>query len=148
MNHWSEISFTVKGVAHISEKKLNLTIKMKESCQFQIPLKNGKWNEEEFKDSIIQLLVRYKKELGIMLSYYYKDVGGLVEEVKLDSQITFTSPTSGYFKVSFDVVHFNACLDIHQLNQDCMILHMDLISHTNNIKITGPLWPEREPDEI
>lgn len=121
---------------------------MQESCQFQFPLKIGKWNKEEFQASIIQLLEQYKKDLGILLSYYYNEAGGLVEEVKLDSEITLTSPTSGYFRVSFDVVHFNACLDIHQLNKDFMILHMDLISDTNNLKISGPIWPEREPDEI
>jgi hypothetical protein len=121
---------------------------MQESCEFQLQVENNNWNEEEFEASVIQLLDGYKKDLGIFLSYYYKDTGGLVEDVKLDSKLTFTSPTTGYFKVSFNVVHFNACLDINQLNRDCMVLHMNLISDTNKIKISGPLWPEREPDEI
>lgn len=121
---------------------------MQESIQFQLPINNDNWKNEDLQSSLIQLLKRNKKEMGIMLSYYYKDEGGLVEEVNLEGGITMTSPTSGFFQVRFEVVYFNACLDIHHLNQDFMILHMDFNPDTNKIKIIGPLYPEREPDEI
>ena len=121
---------------------------MQESWEFHFPSKIGRWQEEDFKSSTIQVLERNKIDLGILLSYYYKNAGGLVEGVKLENEITMSSPTSGFFKVRFDVVHFNACLDIHQVNQDSMTLQMNLNTETDKLKITGPLWPEREPDEI
>lgn len=121
---------------------------MQESCEFQLQVINGHWNKEGFEASVIQLLDSHKKELAICLSYYYKSEGGLVEDLRLDGNLTVTSPTTGYFQVSFNVVHFNACLDIHQLNKDFLVLHMNLMADTNKIKISGPLWPERDPDEI
>ena len=121
---------------------------MQETCEFQLREIYDRWNKERFEASVIQLLDVYNKELAICLSYYYKSEGGLVEDVRFEGNLTVTSPTTGYFQVSFNVVYFNACLDIHQLNKDFMVLQMNLVTDTNKIKISGPVLPEREPDEI
>lgn len=121
---------------------------MQETCELPLNIKPEPGNEEIFRQSICDLLDRYKKDIGIFLSYYYLAGGELVEDVKLDSGINLTSPTSGYFTVSFQAVHFNACLDIHHINRDKMVLQVEWLSARNSVKLTGPFWPEREPDEI
>lgn len=97
----------------------------------------------------IKNLVELKaQEIAILLSYYYKSDGGLVEGVKLVDDINFNTQTSGTLTVNFRLVFFNACLDIHSINRDQMVLHFDLDPTTNKIKFSGPIWVEREPDEL
>ncbi len=98
--------------------------------------------------SFKQVLEHNEKELGIFLSYYYKGEGGLVEEVKFMDPLSLSSPISGHFMVSYKVIYYNACWDIHQENREEMLLFFDLQTKQNKLILTGPLWPEREPDEI
>lgn len=95
------------------------------------------------------LIEKRSKEVGIYLSYYYRSEGGLVEQVALKEDVIFKSPTTGSLKVNFDVIYYNACLDIHsEDNKDEMTLHFEIDPTRQKIKFTGPYWPQREPDEL
>jgi hypothetical protein len=104
---------------------------------------------DEFKGEEIKRTIKENvKELEILLSYYFKGEGGLVEKVTLTDNINFMTPTTGTFKVKFKVVYFNACWDIHSDDEEQMILNFDVNLLQKKMRLTGPLWPEREPDEI
>ena len=98
-------------------------------------------------DDLERVLLEEQTSLGIILSYYYKEQGGLVENVLLADKIHFETPT-GTFRVSFKVVHFNACWDIHGTNDESMLLAFKLNDHPKRLKLYGPSWPEREQNEI
>ena len=87
-------------------------------------------------------------ELGIFLSYYFKKEGAVTEDVKLKGEIAFTERTKGKLILDFDLVHFNACLNIHHQKRDEMKLQFEFDFGFENLKLTGPYWPEREMDEI
>jgi hypothetical protein len=100
-------------------------------------------------DNFIKDLIQSKsKDLGIFLSYYFKKEGAIAEKVKLGSEILFLTDHSGTFKLEFDLVHFNACLAIHEQKRDQLDINfeVDLINET--IKLIGPYYPERGMDEI
>src|SRR5690554_3360235 len=111
---------------------------MQESWEFNLPE-----NPDDGPDaaSITRLLKENDREMGIFLSYYYRGEGGLVEAVKPD-KIDFTSATSGTVSVSFKVVHFNACLDIHDQEKENMSIQFTLDTAGNKLKLTGPRWPQ------
>ena len=119
---------------------------MQESWEFEIaqPLD---LSNQAYKEMIEDLVEQKAKEIGILLSYYYKGEGGLVEGVKLEDDINFNTQTSGTLKVNFKLVYFNACLDIHSINRDHMVLSFELNPMAKKIKFSGPLWMVREPDE-
>lgn len=106
--------------------------------------------DEEPRDYAVVLpnLIRQKsKEMGIFLSYYFRNEGGLVEEVQL-KDISFTNSTSGELKVDFKVIHYNACLNINSNDKEEMDLNFIFIPSEGIVKLTGPFWPQREPDGI
>ena len=120
---------------------------MQESWEFEIvqPLD---LSNQVYTEIIEDLVAQKAKEIGILLSYYYKGEGGLVEGVKLEDDINFNTQTSGTLKVNFKLVYFNACLDIHSINRDHMVLNFELDPMAKKLKFSGPLWMEREPDEL
>lgn len=120
---------------------------MQESWEFTIPEKPKSRDNRSDSATIKRLLEQKQTEMGIFLSYYYSGEGGLVEEVKTN-KIDFTSPTAGVISVSFKVVYFNACLDINSNEGESMPIHFALDVAQNQLKLTGPRWPEREPDEL
>lgn len=97
-------------------------------------------------EELKQVLKENQKELGIFLSYYFKKEGALAEKVKLDSEINFKTETTGHFDLEFDLIHFNACLAIHDQKQDQMKITFEI--EGDKLKLKGPYWPEREMDEI
>ncbi len=103
-------------------------------------------SEKSDPQTIRQVLADNQKELGIFLSYYFKKEGALAEKVDLSSEISFKDDYSGNFTLEFDLVHFNACLAIHEQNRDEMKITFEIEDDKLNLK--GPYWPERGMDEI
>jgi hypothetical protein len=94
------------------------------------------------------LLEKNEKDLGIFLSYYYKKEGAVAEKVKLKIGPEYTSEKSGSMILYFDLVHFNACLAIHEQKREEIKIEFEINSHENQLKLIGPYWPTREMDEI
>ena len=109
-------------------------------------LKLGK--EATGEDQIRQALLEKKLELGIFLSYYFKKEGAVAENCELNGPITFSDGKSGNFTIDFDLVHFNACLNIHVDQKDSMEIKFEIDEALHEIKLIGPYWPEREMDEL
>lgn len=120
---------------------------MQESWELTIPEKLESRDNGPDSAAIMRLLEQNQTAMGIFLSYYYRKEGGLVEDVKTN-HIGFTSPISGVLSLSYKVVYFNACLDIHSNETESMPIHFTLNLAQNKLELTGPRWPEREPDEI
>jgi hypothetical protein len=99
-------------------------------------------------ESLSNFLLTKSIDLGIFLSYYYKSEGALAENAELKNQPTFDSPSSGSFNIEFDLVHFNACLAIHEKEKSEMKIEFEIDKKTNQLKLTGAYWPERGMDEI
>lgn len=98
---------------------------------------------------LAELIETKAKEVGIYLSYYYRPEGGLVEQVSLKDDIMFKTPITGSLKVEFDVIYYNACLNINSAdNKDEMLLHFDINPEQQKVTFTGPYWPQREPDGL
>ncbi|WP_425638994.1 hypothetical protein ACPUEN_05035 [Algoriphagus yeomjeoni] len=97
-------------------------------------------------DELKLVLSDNKKDLGIFLSYYFKKEGALAEKVDLASEIHFKDQTEGNFDLEFDLIHYNACLAIHDQKRDSMKITFEIENDKLNLK--GPYWPEREMDEI
>lgn len=77
--------------------------------------------------ALAELIEAKAKEIGIYLSYYYRGEGGLVERVGLKEGIDFRDPLAGSLKVSFGLVYFNACLNIHdEAEKDEMLLQFEI----------------------
>ncbi len=114
---------------------------MQETWTLTLP-NSGKLTSEVIK----QVLAENKKDLGIFLSYYFKKEGALAEHVNLGSDIIFQGHNSGSFTLSFDLVHFNACLAIHEQKRDQMNINFKI--EDGRLDLTGPYWPERGMDEI
>jgi hypothetical protein len=87
-------------------------------------------------------------ELGIFLSYYYKKGGAIVEKVSQASELRFTSPLSVTLRVTFDLVYFNACKDIHLQERGEMELQVNWDGGKRNLRLQGEYWPTRDGDEI
>lgn len=104
---------------------------------------------EQCSENFIRLILeKNKKELGIFLSYYYKREGAVAENVILDGSIDFISKFTGKFTVEFDLVHFNACLNIHDQKKEKMDLNFEIKQENSSLQLKGPYWPEREMDDI
>ncbi|WPR77049.1 hypothetical protein [Algoriphagus sp. NG3] len=114
---------------------------MQETWTLSLPT-TGKLTPEVIK----QVLIDNKKDLGIFLSYYFKKEGALSENVSLNSEVSFEDQNSGSFTLAFDLVHFNACLAIHEQKRDQMNINFKI--EGNGLTLTGPYWPERGMDEI
>jgi hypothetical protein len=85
------------------------------------------------------------REMGIFLSYYYRSERAVVENVSLTS-LQVCSPQVGRLLVRFSLVYFNACLNIHEEGHETMELGYQAVPEKNELILTGPFWPEREPD--
>lgn len=115
---------------------------MQESWTFDFPFSTNP------KENLEALLLKNEKELGIFLSFYYKKEGAVAEKVKLKSSPEFDSKTTGSFLLNFDLVHFNACLAIHDLAKKEIRISFELDEPNQKVKLIGPYWPSREMDEI
>lgn len=94
------------------------------------------------------LLTKMKKELSIFLSYYYKKEGAVVEKAQLKSGPEFESKTKGSLILDFDLVHFNACLAIHEQAKEEMTIRFEIDEANQKVHLIGACWPSREMDEI
>ena len=83
-----------------------------------------------------------------ILSYYFKKEGAITEKVKLKGEILFAESTKGKLTLDFNLVHFNACLNIHEQKRDEMPIQFEFDPLFQNLTLIGPYWPEREKDEI
>lgn len=88
------------------------------------------------------------KDIGIFISYYFRRQGAVAENVSILKQPDFGAGNSGTVKVQFDLIFFNACLNIHEKEKDQMVLNFKILPEISQIYLTGPYWPEREMDEI
>lgn len=115
---------------------------MQETWTFEFP------SSQNTEDDLVSLLSEKELELGIFLSYYYKKEGAVTEKVKLKSGPEFKSKTSGSIVLDFDLVHFNACLAIHEQAREEMKIRFEIDPINQKIKLIGAYWPERGMDEI
>lgn len=118
---------------------------MQESWKFSVPLH---LQTKDLDQLLISLLIENEKEMGIFLSYYFKKEGAVAEKVQLQTHPLFRETFKGNLWVSFDLVYFNACLNIHEQNRDSMELGFEFSENLSSLELTGPYWPEREMDEI
>ncbi|MBW3468044.1 hypothetical protein EGN73_09490 [Arthrospiribacter ruber] len=93
------------------------------------------------------LFTQQGRDMGIFLSYYFKKEGAVVENVSLQD-LDQHDKLSGKVTVIFDVIHFNACLNIHDKGKDKMELAYTIDPSNQSLVLTGPYWPEREMDEL
>ncbi|MCL6258117.1 hypothetical protein M3O96_03405 [Aquiflexum sp. TKW24L] len=118
---------------------------MQETWKFPLSSQNQPKNPEFF---LKELLEANERDLGIFLSYYFKKEGAVAEKVKLKGEIEFINDLKGKLMLDFDLVHFNACLNIHEQKRDEMPIQFEFDLLFQNLSLTGPYWPEREMDEI
>jgi hypothetical protein len=115
---------------------------MQETWTFDFPFSQNP------KEDLETLLAEKERELGIFLSYYYKKEGAVTENVKLKLGPEFESNTMGSMVLDFDLVHFNACLAIHEQVREEMKIRFEIDPKAQKIKLIGAYWPSREMDEI
>jgi len=115
---------------------------MQETWSFAFP-KTATVSEQLF-----QTLQAEQKELGIFLSYYYRKEGAVAEKVTLKGNPEFKDELSGKFFLDFDLVHFNACLAIHDQKREEIEVSFEIDADAEKLRLTGPYWPERGMDEI
>ena len=115
---------------------------MQESWSFDFP------KTDKSSDQLIETLDKEQKELGIFLSYYYKKEGALAEKVELKDKPRFKDELNGELVLNFDLVHFNACLAIHEQKREEIKIIFEIDPISEKLKLTGPYWPERGMDEI
>lgn len=103
-------------------------------------------SESSTSEQIKEAIHTNEKEIGIFLSYYFKQEGALAEKVSLGSDINFKDELTGDFELEFDLIHFNACLAIHEQKRESMKITFEI--KEKNLNLKGPYWPERGMDEI
>ena len=118
---------------------------MQESWKFKLSPSDGNISLEGL---IHKALLNYQKDMGIFLSYYYKKEGAVTENVQLNGTINFFEKYKGEFWVDFELIHYNACLNIHEQNKEKMKIRFEIDLNSKELILTGPYWPEREMDEI
>jgi hypothetical protein len=95
-----------------------------------------------------EVIDRNGREMGIYLSYYFRKEGAVAENIRLVPPTSDLTKRTGSISVSFQLVHFNACLNIHDTNLEQMVLSYEISKNGNELTLVGPNWPEREPDEL
>lgn len=116
---------------------------MQETWKFEI----SKGNNNEDPERLIQKILKQKqKEMGFFLSYYFKSEGAVVENVEFIDHLQFSDSRKGKFKVEFDLIHHNACLNIHDQKKDKLDIVFEI--DQDKLQLIGPYWPERGQDEI
>ncbi|WP_009032553.1 hypothetical protein [Indibacter alkaliphilus] len=118
---------------------------MQESWIFHIKESNKDLSKEALVREIIN---QDNKDFGIFLSYYFRKEGAVVENVKFKELHLDKHLTQGKVKVNFNLIHYNACLNIHEQAPEEMELEFNIDKAEKTILITGPYWPEREMDEL
>ncbi len=118
---------------------------MQETWDFKI---SDQVHDDGGENLIREVLRHENKDLGIFLSYYYKRDGAVVENVMLKDDIIFIDGEKGKFSVEFDLIHHNACLNIHEENRENLEVNFEIDRNSNLLKLIGPYWPEREMDDI
>ncbi|SDC80686.1 hypothetical protein SAMN04488104_100692 [Algoriphagus faecimaris] len=99
--------------------------------------------------ALLQQTLKEKQiELGIFLSYYYKSEGAVAEKAVLVETPEFSTETSGNFTLQFDLIHFNACLAIHEQAKEEMKISFEIDVQNETLLLKGAYWPSREMDEI
>ena len=93
---------------------------MQETWTFDFPFSQNP------KEDLEKLLVEKERELGIFLSYYYKKEGAVTEKVRLKIEPEFESNIAGSMVLDFDLVHFNACLAIHEQVREEMKIRFEI----------------------
>ncbi|MBN3582042.1 hypothetical protein JYB64_06555 [Algoriphagus aestuarii] len=117
---------------------------MQESWTFHIdPLNKG-----TFEDVIKATLKKEEKDLGIFLSFYFRKEGAIAEKTILKDSPVFETEKSGNLILEFDLVHFNACLAIHEQKREQMTIDFFMDQIESKLTLKGPYWPERGVDEI
>lgn len=100
------------------------------------------------KDEIVSFLQNEQRALDIFLSYYCKSEGAIAENTEITGEFTLDENQRGNFKVKYDKIHYNACLNIHEQEKDEMELNFLIDPENLILKLTGPDWPERDTDDI
>ncbi|WP_373521921.1 hypothetical protein [Aquiflexum sp.] len=118
---------------------------MHETWKFDISTSD---DDRSLKDVMKELLLENQKDMGIFLSYYYKKDGAITEGVQLYGPINFVKEYSGDFLVDFELIFYNACLNIHEQNKEKMKIQFEIDLDSKELILIGPYWPEREMDEI
>lgn len=118
---------------------------MQESLELQIKPTHAADNPEKI---LKELLQQEEKNLGIFISYYFKKDGAVAEHVKLRDEIKFSDKKSGKFTLEFDLIFFNACLNINEQSKDSLEISFVFDTDLRKVTLSGPYWPEREMDEI
>lgn len=118
---------------------------MQESWKFDI---SGREENENMEDTITETLSRNALEMGIFLSYYYRKEGAVVENVKQVGKTEFSESLKGKISVVFNLIHYNACLNIHEQGSEKMVIDFKLDRDNRELNLIGPYWPERGMDEI
>lgn len=134
--------FLIRSKEVLHNFNASINEKMQETWAFDfVPTPNPK-------EDLVKLLAAKEHELGIFLSYYYKKEGAVTEKVMLKSGPEFESINTGSMVLDFDLVHFNACLAIHEQAREEMKVSFELDEPNQKVKLIGPYWPSREMDEI
>ncbi len=115
---------------------------MQESWTFDFPF------DTPSSDAWSWLFQTQQRDLGIFLSYYYKRQGAVVEKVQLKTAPQLDSQNSGTLYLSFELVYFNACQDLHETQTEEMKLGFQFDADKKTLNLLGAYWPSREPDEI
>lgn len=113
---------------------------MQESWTFEFP------HTSVSQDSLEELFQAQQRELGIFLSYTYK--GAVVEQVRLVGCNTPEDSFSGTLQVAYNLVHFNACLDINQQQEGQMTLEFSLDVIKKEVLLRTEVVPSRHIDDI
>ena len=119
-----------------------LWIPMQESWTFDFPF------DKPSSEAWSWLIQTKQRDLGIFLSFYYKRQGAVVEKVQLKTAPQMYSPDSGTLCLSFELVYFNACQDLHEIQSEEMKLNFQFDPGKKTLNLVGAYWPSREPDEF
>ncbi|HSJ68723.1 MAG TPA: hypothetical protein VK921_13650 [Anditalea sp.] len=103
---------------------------------------------EDSIDVVTSIIAEKQHEMGIFLSYYYRKEGAVVENVVMNSEPIEDDEYNGKVMVNFDLIHYNACLNIHENKKHYLELEYEIDPATYTISFKGPYWPERGQDEI
>lgn len=113
---------------------------MQESWTFEFPHTNVS------QVSLEELFQAQQRELGIFLSYAFK--GAVVEQVRLVGCNSSKDGRSGTLQVAYTLIHFNACLDIHQQQEAKMTLEFSLDVTKKELLLRTEFVPSRHIDDI
>lgn len=120
---------------------------MQETWKF-VNLKAPEAGKSTLNQWLKDVLDKHSREMGIFLSYYFREDGAVVEDVRLILPNSGLTERTGSIAVSFQLVHFNACLNIHDSNPEKLLLSYELSVDGTKLLLTGPYWPEREPEDL